>query len=184
MWVLLHCPPPKEPAIAMDVLSIPATAEHSTHTAMAMPLPPSPVAGLVRTHGPNYPTMTQAMPELLLAELLRDAHTHIRSQEAELAKLCGELDASRKELVEFCVELGSREIERVKAEFEICDLKQARSVLEARAQSLSEQLRDLTAEHGPNTEDSRPHKIPATCHKTSGGLPFGYSPPAASMLLR
>ena len=60
------------------------------------------------------------------------------------------------------MELGSREIEQVKAEFEIHDLKQDHLVLEARAQSLSEQLRDLTAECSPNAENSRPHKIPAT----------------------
>ena len=48
-------------------------------------------------------------------------------------------------------------------------------VLEARAQSLSEQLRDLTAECGPNAEDSHPRKIPATHHEMSGVLPFGYS---------
>ena len=69
------------------------------------------------------------------------------------------------------------------SEFEIHDLKWDCSVLEARAQSLSEQLRDLTAEHSPNTEDSCPHKIPATCQEMSGVLPFGYSPPAASMPL-
>ena len=92
---ILNHAPPEEPGIAMDtdvsipapimeavpigmdVLSIPAAAERSTHTATAMPLPPSPVAGPVGTHGPNYPTMTQAMPEPLLAELLWDAHTRI-----------------------------------------------------------------------------------------------------------
>ena len=55
--------------------------------------------------------MTQVMPEPLLAELLWDAHTRIQAQEAELTKLHGELDVSHKELIEFHVELGSREIE-------------------------------------------------------------------------
>ena len=78
---------------------------------------------------------------------------------------------ARTEVAKLQKELNSRKLELIKWEYQVHELKKDCSALEAHAQMLSEQLWDLFHEGGPNTEDSHPWKIPATCCEATSGYP-------------
>ena len=110
---------------------------------------PDPMLRTSRGTNPLLSVGVPAAPEPWFAGLLMEAHSCIKTLEGEFSRV-------QLENIELRKELNSYELELVKQEYQIHELKKDRLALEARAQTLSEQLRDLSQESGPQIEDSHP----------------------------